>query len=177
MERSRDNLKKLVLAAMFLAIGQILPFITGQIPQIGAMLSPMHLPILLCGYTCGPLYGALVGFICPLLRSVLFNMPKMYPTAIAMAFELCTYGSVAGFLFSLLKSKTIIPVYITLIITMIAGRIVWGCAQYVLLAAAGNQFTFEMFMAGALFNAIPAIVLQLLIIPYLVLLLQKMVNK
>ena len=96
---------------MFLGIGQVLPFITGQIPQIGAMLSPMHLPILLCGYSCGPLTGALVGFVCPLLRSVLFGMPKMFPTAIAIAFELCTYGTVAGVLYNRLKNKNIINIY------------------------------------------------------------------
>lgn len=47
----------LVLAAMFLALGIILPFFTGQIPQIGNMLLPMHLPVFLCGLICGWPYG------------------------------------------------------------------------------------------------------------------------
>ena len=91
--------KKLVLAGMFLALGMILPFITGQVPQIGNMLCPMHIPVLLCGFICGWQYGLVVGFITPLLRSFMFGMPPVYPTAIVMAFELMTYGFLSGFLY------------------------------------------------------------------------------
>ena len=63
-----SNVKNLALSAMFIAIGQVLPFFTGQIPQIGNMLLPMHIPVLLCGLICGWKYGALVGFTTPLLR-------------------------------------------------------------------------------------------------------------
>ena len=162
------SLKDLTLATMFLAIGQVLPFITGQIPQIGKMLSPMHFPIFLCGFICGWKYGMLVGFICPLLRSVLFGMPALYPNAVGMAFELMTYGFVSGFLSEKIGKDSLGKIYFTLICAMIAGRIVWGLAQIVLLSINGNSFTIEAFMAGALINAIPGIILQLLIIPYLV---------
>ena len=96
-----DALKKLVLSAMFIAVGLVLPFFTGQIPQIGKMMLPMHLPVFLCGLICGWPYGLAVGFVTPLLRSMIFSMPVMYPAAIAMAFELATYGFVAGFLYNL----------------------------------------------------------------------------
>ena len=79
-------LKNLVLAAMFLAIGLVLPFFTGQIPAVGKMLLPMHIPVLLCGLICGWQYGLGVGFVLPLLRSLLFSFPAMYPNAISMAF-------------------------------------------------------------------------------------------
>lgn len=82
---------------MFVAIGVVLPFFTGQIPQIGNMLLPMHIPVLLCGLICGWQYGGMVGFILPLLRTMLFGMPVLYPTGIAMAFELAAYGLVIGF--------------------------------------------------------------------------------
>lgn len=94
------NLKNLTLAALFLALGLVLPFFTGQIPQIGSMLLPMHIPVFLCGLICGWQYGAAVGFIVPLMRSVLFGMPPLFPTATAMAFELLTYGLVVGLLYS-----------------------------------------------------------------------------
>lgn len=162
------QVQALTLSAMFLAIGQVLPFITGQIPTIGAMLSPMHLPVLLCGFIVGPMYGAIVGIICPLLRSVLFQMPRMYPTAIAMAFELCTYGFVSGFMFRYLKQKSIKNIYISLISAMIIGRLIWGIAQYVLLGFSNNTFTFNAFLTGALINAAPAIIIQLILIPLLV---------
>ena len=79
---------KLTYSALYLAIALVLPFLTGQIPQIGSMLCPMHIPALLCGFVCGWPWGLAVGFISPLLRSVLFGMPDMFPTAVAMAFEL-----------------------------------------------------------------------------------------
>ena len=93
------NSKDLTLTAMFLALGLVLPFLTGQIPQIGNMLLPMHIPVFLCGLICGWRYGAILGFILPILRNAVFGMPVLFPTGIAMAFELMTYGLVAGFLY------------------------------------------------------------------------------
>ena len=70
----KQNTKNLVLAAMFLAIGLVLPFFTGQIPQIGSMLLPMHLPVLLCGLICGWQYGVVVGFVAPLMHAALCSV-------------------------------------------------------------------------------------------------------
>ena len=84
----RREIRNLVLAAMFVALGLVLPFLTGQVPQIGNMLLPMHLPVLLCGLICGWQYGGVVGFILPPLRYVMFGMPPIFPTGVAMAFEL-----------------------------------------------------------------------------------------
>ena len=92
------HIKNLSLAAMFLGLGLMLPFLTGQIPAVGSMLLPMHIPVFLCGLICGWQYGLAVGFIVPLLRSMLFSMPPMYPTAVSMAAELATYGFVIGIL-------------------------------------------------------------------------------
>ena len=153
---------------MFLAIGQILPFVTGQIPEIGKMLCPMHLPVLLCGFICGPRYAAIIGFICPLMRSVLFNMPIMYPSAIGMAFELMTYGLISGLLSEKWGNRSYRDIYAALIIAMIAGRVIWGIAQIVLLGIKGNTFTMSAFLSGAIVNAIPGIILQLILIPLLV---------
>ena len=164
----KNAVANLTRAAMFLAIGQVLPFITGQIPEIGKMLCPMHFPVLLCGFFCGWKYGALVGFICPLLRSVLFGMPVIYPNAVGMAFELLTYGLVSGLLAQKMGKDRLWKLYLTLITAMIAGRVVWGIAQVVLLGLSGAKFTFAAFIAGALTNAIPGIILQLIIIPLLV---------
>ena len=94
-----NTLKKNVLSALFLALGLVLPFFTGQIPQIGKMLLPMHIPAMLCGFICGPVYGLIVGALMPLCRSAWFHMPQLYPTAIAMAFELGAYGFIAGAVF------------------------------------------------------------------------------
>ena len=161
----RETLRRLVLSAMFLSIGLVLPFFTGQIPQIGNMLLPMHIPVLLCGLICGWQYGALIGAILPLLRFALFSMPPLYPTALAMAVELCIYGLAIGFIYSMFKKQGIISVYISLVVAMILGRVVWGGSMTVLMAMMDNAFTAKAFLAGAVLNAIPGIILQLLLIP------------
>ena len=157
--------KKLTLSAMFLAIGMVLPFLTGQIPQIGNMMLPMHIPVLLCGLICGWQYGAVLGFVLPLLRYLIFGMPVLFPTGAAMAFELMTYGLVIGLVYSLSRWKCIISLYRALIAAMIAGRIVWAAVQMILLGVSGGAFTMKMFLAGAFFNAVPGIIIQLVLIP------------
>lgn len=159
------QLKTMTLSAMFLALGLVLPFLTGQIPQIGSMLLPMHIPVLLCGLICGWQYGAAVGFIVPLLRSVLFGMPPLFPTAVSMAFELMTYGLVAGLLYSLSRWQCIRALYRCLISAMLAGRVVWGVVQAILLGLSGSALTLQIFVASAFLNAIPGIIVQLILIP------------
>ena len=161
----RDTLRRLVLSAMFMAIGLVLPFFTGQIQQIGNMLLPMHIPVLLCGLICGWQYGALIGAILPLLRFALFSMPVLYPNGLAMSVELCIYGLAIGFIYGMFKKQGLIPVYISLIVAMILGRVVWGGSMTVLLSMKDNVFTASAFLAGAVLNAIPGIILQLLLIP------------
>ncbi|MBQ4506837.1 MAG: ECF transporter S component [Firmicutes bacterium] len=167
-----ERTKKMTFSAIFLALAMVLPFLTGQIPQIGSMLSPMHIPVLLCGFVCGWPWGLAVGFIAPLLRSVIFGMPPMFPGAVAMAFELATYGAVSGILYKLLPKKKM-NIYVSLIVAMIAGRIVWGIARYVLAGIAGTSFPMSAFLAGAIFNAVPGIILHILLIPYLVMVMEK----
>lgn len=164
-EKTRNPVLNLTLAAMFLAVGLVLPFFTGQIPRIGNMLLPMHIPVLLCGLICGWQYGLAVGFILPILRYVLFGMPVLFPTGAAMAFELAAYGFTAGFLYARSRWKCVIALYRSLIPAMIAGRLVWGIVQAVLLGMKKSVFTWQMFFAGAFFNAVPGIVLQLILIP------------
>lgn len=161
---TKKRIWNMVLSAMFMAVGIVLPFFTGQIPQIGSMLLPMHLPVLLCGLICGWQYGGIVGFILPLLRSALFGMPPVL-TAAAMAFELAAYGIIAGFLYGHSRWKCIIALYRSLIIAMIGGRIVWGVVRVLLTGVAGEAFTWKMFMTGAFVTAVPGIILQLVFIP------------
>ena len=156
--------KKLVFSAMFMAIGIVLPFFTGQIPQFGMMLLPMHLPVLLFGLICGWQYGGAVGFVLPLFRHALFHMPPM-PTGIAMAFELATYGAVVGFLYAKSRWQCILSLYRCLIAAMLTGRVVWAAARIVLTGVADVPFTWEIFLSEALLTAIPGIILQLAAIP------------
>ena len=173
----KTHTRNLTFSAMFLAIGQVLPLITGQIPQIGKMLCPMHFPILLCGFFCGWQYGAAVGFICPLLRSLLFGMPVLYPSAIGMAFELMTYGLISGLLSKKIGTDTLWRIYISLVSAMLCGRVVWGLAQIVLLGIQGDRFTVPAFLAGAFINALPGIIFQLILIPILVRIFKQRIER
>lgn len=169
----KKTIKNLTLAAMFLAVGMVLPFLTGQIQQIGNMLLPMHIPVILCGLICGWQYGAAVGFILPLLRSLTFGMPPIFPQATAMAFELMTYGLVAGLLYGISRWQCVVALYRCLIIAMISGRIIWGIVQFIQMGIFGDGFTLQMFMAGAFLNAIPGIILQLILIPAIMIALDR----
>ena len=173
MRKQSRGIKKLVLSAMFMAIGLVLPFITGQIQQIGSMLLPMHIPVLFCGLICGWQYGAVVGFVLPLLRYVLFGMPPIFPTGVSMSFELAVYGAVIGLIMQQLSKRNttdsgknyVRNLYLALIGAMLAGRIVWGLVRFILARATMQPFTMEMFMAGAFLTAIPGIIVQLILIP------------
>ena len=167
-----NSIFKMVLAAMFLAMAYVLPFFTGQIPEIGSMLCPMHIPVLLCGFLCGWPWGLAVGFIAPMLRSMILGMPPMFPTAVCMAFELATYGVMTGLFYKWFPKKKGF-IYVSLIFAMIAGRLVWGLAMLVCTGIKGGSFGAAAFLAGAVTNAIPGIVLQLLVIPVVVMLLER----
>ena len=160
-----NNVKKLAVTAMLFAVGMVLPFFIGQIPAIGKMLLPMHIPVLLCGFIVGWQYGALIGFLLPIVRGLVFGMPPLYPNAVAMAFEMAAYGFVSGYLYSHARWQCTKMLYISLVTAMLAGRIVWAFAEVILLGIGGNTFTWEMFAAGAFLNAIPGIIVQLVLIP------------
>lgn len=167
------KIQKLVLAAMFLAIGHVLPFFTGQIPQVGKMLLPMHIPVLLCGLICGGQYGLIVGFVLPIMRSAIWGMPLMYPNAVAMAFELAAYGGMIGFLFQKARWQCVLSLYRCMLIAMVGGRVVWGIVMMFLLGVGAGGFTFEAFFAGAFLDAIPGIILQLVVVPCVMLALDR----
>lgn len=175
--------KRIVIGGMLLSLCILLPFLTGQIPEVGNMLLPMHIPVLLAGFLLGPIYGGVIGLSAPILRSLLFGRPIFYPTAISMAIELCAYGVLAGLIYlallSLLDKKRaatlslIGPIYITLGSAMLGGRVAFGVVQALLLGFGDGGFTLAYFFAEAFTNAILGILIQLALIPALLLALEK----
>ena len=172
MNTNTIRIQKLVIAALCLALCMVLPFLTGQIPEIGSMLCPMHIPVLLCGFLAGPLWAAVVGLIAPLLRFALFGMPPLFPTGVAMCFELAVYGAVSGGLYARLPRRTV-NLYVSLLAAMLLGRVAWGAVRLVLSGLSGSAFTWAAFMAGAFTTAIPGIILHIVLIPVIVLALQR----
>ncbi len=166
------SVRRLTLSAMLLAVGMLLPFLTGQIQRIGNMLCPMHLPVFVCGMVCGPVWGLSVGAVLPVLRSMVFGMPVLMPMAMAMAFELAAYGFVSGLLRSRLP-KTLPMLYVSLACAMTLGRAVWGVAAAALYGLAGKAFTWQIFLTSGFVSAVPGIALQLVAVPLLVRALEK----
>jgi len=153
-----------------------MPFLTGQIPKIGSMLCPLHIPILLCGFVCGWHWGLVVGFIAPILRSLTLGMPPFFPTSICMAFELATYGFVAGMMYKYLPKKKVY-IYLSLLVSMLLGRMVWGIAMLVCTGIEGNSFTLSMFLLGAFVNATPGIIIQIILIPTIIMFIENLLLK
>lgn len=170
--RNQGKTYKQVLTALFIALGLVMPFLTAQVPQIGSMLLPMHIPVLICGFVCGWQYGLIAGLVTPLLRSMTFGMPPLFPVATAMAFEMAAYGAVCGGLYKRGRKKAG-AVYVSLLAAMIAGRIVWGLVNIPIYGIAGKAYSWQVFMAGAFLNAIPGIVLQIVLIPLIILALER----
>ncbi len=164
--------RNLVLSAMFLALAFIIPLATGQVPQINSMLCPMHIPVILCSYICGKKYGLFVGTAAPVLRSVIFGTPLMFPTALAMAFELGAYGIFTGLFYELLPKKNI-NVYTSFIISKIIGRIFWGISHFFLLGFDTEKYNLSVFWTGGIVNAIPGTVIQLLLIPAIIIVIKN----
>lgn len=162
----------MVLSAMFLAIGMVLPSVTMQIREIGNMLLPMHIPVMLCGVICGPVYGGAVGIILPLFRSLVFSMPTLYPNAVAMAVELCVYGVVIGLVYAATKKHNW-GIFLSLIASILVGRIIWGLISALLYFFNGTVFTLEIFFTRAFAEAVPGIIAQLILIPAIILSLKK----
>ena len=170
--RKKNKLLKMTLAALFLALAYVMPFLTGQIPEIGSMLCPMHIPVLLCGFICGWPWGLAVGLIAPIFRSLTLGMPPLFPTALCMAFELAAYGLVAGLMHKILPKKKVY-IYCSLISSMVLGRLVWGVMMYICMGIRGGSFTLSAFLSGAIINAVPGIILQIILVPLLVMVLDN----
>ena len=173
--------KNTVLAAMFLAVGVVLPSLTGAIKEIGDSLLPMHLAVMLCGVVCGWSYATPVGLVLPFLRAAFFGMPPLYPNAVWMSLELATYGFVIGFLYGLRRTYSrvylLICIYAALLTAMAAGRVVWGVTKAILLGVADKPFGFEAFLIGGFVDAIPGILLQFLLVPLIAELTARLAGK
>ncbi len=160
--------KKLVSTGLLIALGMVLPSFFHMFGA-GTVMLPMHIPVLICGLACGMPYGAACGVILPLLSSVTTGMPPIFPTAPAMAFELCTYGLICGLLFY----KARMNIYVSLLGGMLAGRVVSGIANAILMGVADRPYGVESFLMAAFVTGLPGIIIQLVFVPVIVLLLIK----
>ncbi len=177
--RKRSTLYPMLITAILLAVGLLLPFLTGQMQAFGKLLSPLHIPVFICGLTCGWVWGGVLGAILPLTRMALFGMPAL-PMALPMTFELCVYGLLTGLLYPMIvrrgKASHFPAMFGTLVFSMVCGRIVGGAAKAMLLAAGaihGASMTFEAFIAAYFADTLVGAAVHLVAVPAVVLALEK----
>ncbi len=163
--KNNEIIKKITFGAVSLALFLVLPFVTGSIPEIGGMLCPMHIPALLSGALLGPWIGGAISFAAPILRSLIFGSPALFPRAVAMTFELAAYAICFGVLLKVLPKK-IGYVYASLGVAMLVGRIVGGITKVFFLAfGAINAYGWNLFFVGYFAETLPGVVLQFVLIP------------
>lgn len=164
---NRINLRRLTLTAVCLALGVIFPQLFHAIPRSGMILLPMHLPVLLCGLLAGPAWGLICGALTPLLSNLVSGMPPAGPILYSMIFELAVYGLLAGLAFQFIRTKSLVlDLYLSLILAMLGGRIVYGLANG-LIFSAGTGYGLEAWFTASFVTGLPGIAMQLVLIPLL----------
>ncbi len=160
-----SNVKKMVFAAACAALCLVLPMAFHAIPNAGQVILPMHIPVLLCGLVCGWPYGGVCGLIGPLLSSLLTGMPPaaMLPS---MMVECCVYGFASGLSMKHIRTgKSVLDLYISLVVAMIAGRVAAGFAKAWIFTPGISPFAW---VTTSLLTGIPAILIQLVLMPLVV---------
>ena len=171
MTKTKKYIWELVISALCVALGIVLPMTMHSIPNAGSVLLPMHIPVLLCGLLCGPAYGLACGILTPLLSCVLTSMPS-WGYLPSMLCELAVYGFIAGLLIVLVRTGSqIANVYISLVGAMLLGRVVYGVVNALIFRA--GAYSMEMWLTASFVTALPGIIIQLVVLPLVVLALRK----
>jgi len=161
----------MVITALFIAIGIVLPLAFHSVPNAGRVFLPMHIPVFLCGLVCGFPYGLFCGLLVPPLASLFTGMPPV-PILPAMIFELAAYGTVSGLLMNFLPVKNLYArIYVSLIGGMLLGRVLFGVMNAFVFSA-GN-YSFDIWVTAAFVTALPGIILQIVAVPVVVVALDK----
>ena len=164
-------LKRSMFTAECIALCIVLPLAFHPIQNAGNIFLPMHIPVLLCGLICGGVFGLLCGLLGPFLSCVITGMPLMALLP-GMMTELAIYGLGAGCMMSLVRTKKLhADLYISLFVSMLAGRLIGGAARAFIFLP-GN-YTIAIWAMGAFVTGLPGAVIQLILLPAIVRVLEK----
>ena len=168
---SHSSIRRLVTAALCVALAVVLPQTMHAIPNAGSVMLPMHIPVLLCGLVCGWPYGLACGILSPVMSHFITSMPGT-PYLPAMICELAAYGLISGLTAQYIHTgKRTLDIYIQLISAMLLGRVVYGAVNALIFKA--GSYSMEIFISAAFVTALPGIIIQLVFLPAIVLLLEK----
>ena len=163
--KNKQIIKIITLSGALIALAMVLPFLTGAIPEIGNALSPMHIPAFLAGALLGPFMGGAVAAACPILRSLIFGAPQLFPRAVSMSIELLGYAVSFGILLKIFP-KRVGYTYAALVISMIVGRIFGGASKLMLIAlGAMDGYSLSLFISGYFIESLPGAVLHIITVP------------
>jgi LytS/YehU family sensor histidine kinase len=166
----RMHTKHYIYGGFFLALAVVLPQAFHSIAGAGAIFLPMHIPVFLAGMLVCPMIGLYVGIIAPIISHLLTGMPPISPPILPlMVIELGAYGFVSGFLHKLKKKN----VYASLTFSMITGRIALGLAAFTMMKFFGINLNPSAYVKGAVITGLPGIIIQLVLVPVLVILVEK----
>lgn len=166
-----STVKKSIITAVCIALCYVIPLMFHGIQNAGSIFCPMHIPVFICGLICGWQYGLLCGIAGPALSSALSGMP---PVAIlpSMMVELAAYGTAAGLMMKLVRTKsTYADLYISLIVAIVCGRVLAGLAKALIFAR--GSYSMSAWIAGSVVTSWPGTVIQLVFIPTIVFALMK----
>lgn len=168
------KVRDMTITAMFIALGVILPYIFHTVEISGRIFLPIHIPVILCGLICGPFLGSICAIAVVPLCFALTGLPILYPVGLIMILELIAYAVTVSIIFRVLKKFNLIfSLYVALISAMIIGRGVLGLSSYIIYGVVGDGYAFSAFISAAFVTAFPGIIIQLILIPWLYILLKK----
>lgn len=170
MNKNRTvNTREITFAGLFIALGVVIPFFAGHAFGIqGVVFLPMHVPVLMAGLLLGWRYGLIVGFLTPIVSSLLTAMPAPGPILWRVGSELVVFGLLTG----LLRKKFKLPLYVSLIGAMILGRVA-GAVAVALTIAPPSFAALVGITVGHITTGLPGIAIQLAFIPALVKLIEN----
>jgi len=163
--------KKAIITAACIALCVVLPTAFHAIPNAGSILSPMHIPVLLCGMICGWPMGLLCGIAGPVMSSLITQMPS-FAYLPSMLVELAVYGLVTGLAMKIIRTGNLYAdLYINLLIGMLSGRVIAGICRALIFS--GGSYSMAAWVSSYFVTAWPGIVLHLILIPAIVIALEK----
>lgn len=165
-----NRIKKIVYLGVLISLCVLLPIFFHSVPNGGKIFAPMHIPVLITGLLLGPIEGIICGLLGPILSSIITGMPPATILPI-MAGELVVYGLISGLVIIILGKNKVINIYISLLVAQISGRIVAGLLNSFILSQ--KSYTLKTWITSYFLVSSPAIILQLIIIPMTVKMLQK----
>ncbi|MBQ8264430.1 MAG: ECF transporter S component [Clostridia bacterium] len=157
--------KKITVTALCAALCVVLPIAFHAIPNGGSLFSPMHIPVLLCGLCCGPLWGLACGLVGPALSSAVTGMP-MAAYLPPMLAELAVYGLCCGLgMKAVHTGKLYADIYISLAAAMLIGRIAAGVFMGLIFSV--GEYSLAIWAASYFAGSVPGIIAHLILVPAL----------